>query len=39
MSDADSPPTARAARWLRLVKLLLGIVASALTIARLLGAL
>jgi len=41
MSDADRSPTSipRAARWLRLLKLLLGVVASALTIARLLGAL
>lgn len=40
MSDTDpsaSTPAPRATRWLRLLKLLLGVVVSALTILRLLG--
>jgi hypothetical protein len=42
VSDADDPaptPAPRVARWLRLLKLLLGVVVSALTALHLLGVL
>jgi hypothetical protein len=39
MADTDTDPTARVERRLRILKLVLGIVATALTVLKLLGAL